>query len=49
MALANYDPYLVKVTNNVPDSYDWRIYNHASPIKDQGVCSSFYFFRLLEI
>ena len=33
MAVANFDPYIVKVSNAAPDSYDWRNYNRVSNLE----------------
>ena len=37
MAVANFDPYIVKVSNAAPSSYDWRNYNRVAPVKDHVV------------
>ena len=38
MAMANFEPITVKVSNAAPSSYDWRNQNRVSAVKDQGSC-----------
>ena len=47
MAMANFDPYLVKTKNISPSSYDWRTRNIVPPVEDQGLCGSYWAFSTL--
>ena len=40
MAVANFDPYIPKKSNDVPSSFDWRTQNRVTPVKSQSECNS---------
>ena len=44
MAIANFEPTYVKVSNDAPTTYDWRNYGRVSAVKDQGSCGSCWAF-----
>ena len=44
MAVANFDPFHIKIKNDAPDSLDWRNLNRVTVVKDQGACSAAWAF-----
>ena len=44
MAVANFHPKIVKVTNAAPDAWDWREKGYVSGVKDQASCGSCWAF-----
>ena len=48
-AVANFNPFIVKVSNAAPDSWDWRDKGYINIIKDQGSCGANWAFTACSI
>ena len=47
MAMANFEPTYVKVSNAAPAASDWRDYGRVAPVKDQGSSGSYWAFGIV--
>ena len=47
IAATNFDPYIIKTTNEAPESFDWRDYGVVGTPQDQGLCSSNWAFATI--
>ena len=48
-AIANYNPYIVKISNAAPDSFDWRDRGVGNSVYDQASCGASYAFLAVDI
>ena len=48
-AVANFNPYIIKVSNSAPDSWDWRDKGCIGTIGDQGACGANWAFTACSI
>ena len=47
MATVNFNTYRVEVSNEAPDSLDWRNENRVTSVKDQGACGAAHAFSVV--